>query len=1059
MFQRVNRSRHTGVVAAGTRRSSQRAVLRLEELEQRLVLSVNTITYNQITSLDSSTGPLNATPDTLLDANGNRAVFETYSNGVTKVFTVNSDGTGLTLVDPNNGSNGHDALDISADGSVVLETLGHGDNGVEYRIVNADGTNMHDAYVVGNLEETPVGRLSADGKTVYFTADASFPFQSPNPDPAGLYAVAASGGSQPQLIASLAQVEALMGGPSAFGPDGPDIGGGAFSLGSSSDGSRLVFTVGGSNGGDAELGVNSDGSGLHVISWDTANPSGIGAAGISGDGSKVFVYENTFADGHPYTLTVSNFDGSNPVVLNNLPSDFSFAGGDEHLELTQDGSKLLFGTSSYLVNTDNSGIVQIGTNAANANLVQAHLSHATMNSTGTEFLYAMSDVNNVQQLAVANLNPTLLGADPAIRNVTINPSFIVIAPGSPTTTTTITAQVAGTTRDVSEAFLYNGVSSNNQSSNNNTVDAFADQQLFDDGTNGDVTAGDGIYTNNHIGTEGTVVGPRQVRVTAETLDNSGFLHATAVQVDGPTESTYPGPVPILTVIGTVTADSSGFEHGNVFAYVTSPTGPVKEGQVVFMVGGQTVTANVSNGTASAQVVLPPSTDPNNLTVTAQYVDPSNPSTPPNFNEGNPVTVKVIPVPPTVTVVGAATATASASAQQVAVTATVSSSGNPVPEGTVTFTLGSVTASAPVSNGKASAMLSLPAGFAPGQYNVAASYADTNNPPMFDSSGDTVSTATAGTLTVNPAGTTTTVVSTSAPANGSAQQVAVTATVSSSGNPVPEGTVTFTLGNLTASAPVSNGMASAMLTLPAGFSPGNYTVAASYTDTGSNPLFVSSGGPSSSTTPGTLTVTLPSTTTTVANASVTANGAAQQVAVTATVTSSDGTVNEGTVTFTLGNVTVSAPVVNGSASATLTLPAGSPPGNYSVSASYADTGSNPKFTSSSGPFSSTTPGTLTVSPPPPAPTPTPTPTPTPSAAPTPSPTPTPTPASPPSLHKPSWLAFLDQLSGAVEIVNPNGTETVAESLFGLPLFVSTYNASGNLVSVTIFGINITFLFLL
>jgi hypothetical protein len=65
--------------------------------------------------------------------------------------------------------------------------------------------------------------------------------------------------------------------------------------------------------------------------------------------------------------------------------------------------------------------------------------------------------------------------------------------------------------------------------------------------------------------------------------------------------------------------------------------------------------------------------------------------------------------------------------------------------------------------------------------------------------------------------------------------------------------------------------------------------------------------------------------------------------------------------------------------------------------------------------------------------------------------------PPALHTPFLLAFLDELFHAVETVNPNGTETVTERFFGTTLFVSTYNSSGNLMSVNFEGMNVTSLF--
>ncbi|HTU17837.1 MAG TPA: immunoglobulin domain-containing protein [Gemmataceae bacterium] len=77
---------------------------------------------------------------------------------------------------------------------------------------------------------------------------------------------------------------------------------------------------------------------------------------------------------------------------------------------------------------------------------------------------------------------------------------------------------------------------------------------------------------------------------------------------------------------------------------------------------------------------------------------------------------------------------------------------------------------------------------------------------------------------------------------------------------------------------------------------------------------------------------------------------------------------------------------------------------------------------------------------------------------PPPPPPPSPPPPPVLNVPPLLAFFDSLLGGVETVNANGTETIADNFFGIPLLVSTFDSHGNLVSVDLFGaINITFLF--
>ncbi|HEY7329530.1 MAG TPA: SdrD B-like domain-containing protein [Gemmataceae bacterium] len=118
--------------------------------------------------------------------------------------------------------------------------------------------------------------------------------------------------------------------------------------------------------------------------------------------------------------------------------------------------------------------------------------------------------------------------------------------------------------------------------------------------------------------------------------------------------------------------------------------------------------------------------------------------------------------------------------------------------------------------------------------------------------------------------------------------------------------------------------------------------------------------------------------------------------------------------------------------TITTPTG---GAFNVTLGAGSTNSNGLFGEK-----------LIVTPPPP---------PTTSLPPSPSPTPTQTP--PPALHTPPLLAFFDALLGGIEKVNGNGTETVIDSFLGIPLFVSTYNSKGDLVSVTIFGIDVTFLF--
>jgi hypothetical protein len=500
---------------------------------------VRTITYDQITALTGSNTP-NAGA-TILSAHGNRAVFAANSGAV---YTVNSDGTGLTLVDPSGGAD----LDISADGSVVLERSNHGDSGDEFRVVNADGSNLHVAFDTGSYSASIAGRLSADDKTVFF--EDSYPFTVGGvTDPPGVYAVDAAGGGTPQLIASQGQVAALLGtAPGNIDLFDGEPGGLFLGLGVSADASHLVFHASLNGVGDFLVGVNRDGSGLHTIGPVGVSGDNMAEDGISGDGSTVFRYDSV--NEAPFQLTVYHFDGSGQLTLSVPGGLGAHTAGPEHVQLTQDGSKLLLGSSALLINTDGSGMTQIGTNVAgSAHLTAPQLPSPTMNGAGTEFLYTMIDLSDASQLAVARLNPVSLGGDPTVSNINISPNYIVITPGAASTVTTISGQVSASESGglVTDALLYNGVSSNHLNIGGNEVDSFADNQLYDDGSHGDATAGDGTYTNNGIGTEGTVLGPRTVRVMAQVQDDNGLLHGTAVEVDGLTMVSHAPATPASSV--------------------------------------------------------------------------------------------------------------------------------------------------------------------------------------------------------------------------------------------------------------------------------------------------------------------------------------------------------------------------------------------------------------------------------------------------------------------------------------------------------------------------------
>ncbi len=375
------------------------------------------------------------------------------------------------------------------------------------------------------------------------------------------------------------------------------------------------------------------------------------------------------------------------------------------------------------------------------------------------------------------------------------------------------------------------------------------------------------------------------------------------------------------------------------ATVTSTAGTVNKGTETFTilngttVIGTAVTVNVVNGAAGASYTLPAGTAIGSYTIQAVYngdanflgyTDASHTLT---INHGSATT----------TTAAAATTTFNAAAQTVALSATVTSTAGTVNEGTETFTILNGTTvigtavTVNVVGGTASANYTLPGGTAGGPYTIQAVYNGTA-----DFLGFTDATHV---LTINAAATANASANASATFNGAAQTVALSATVTSGAGTVNEGTETFAIlnGTTVIGTPVTvnvvGGAAGASYTLPAGAAVGSYTIRAVYNGDAD---FLASTDTSH-----VLTVSA-ATTTAAANASTVFSTSAQTVALSATVTSPGGTVNEGTETFTLLNgITVigsaiTVNVVSGAASGNYALPAGVAGGSYTIQAVYNGT---------------------------------------------------------------------------------------------------------------------------
>ena len=357
-----------------------------------------------------------------------------------------------------------------------------------------------------------------------------------------------------------------------------------------------------------------------------------------------------------------------------------------------------------------------------------------------------------------------------------------------------------------------------------------------------------------------------------------------------------------------------------------------------MIGSPTSPVQVSNGSATATYTLPADEPVGLYTIQAYYSG--------YYNANSSTTyLPAVDTSQFLTVTAGSTSTSVSSAaatysggsnQSINLTATVSSTAGTVNEGMVTFTVyqyGTLVGSAvsgEVSDDQASASYNLLAGTAGGTYTIQAVYTD---PADFTTStGNNDLKVAAAATTVAPAD------ESAAYSTLTGEGVTLSATVDSTAGTVSQGTVTFTIvteSGTQIGSPLTvnvvNGAATQNTTLPAGTAEGAYVIEAVYNGTSSYAASLLASS--------TLTVTGATTSTVASNATIGFSSSEQSVPLTATVTSTAGTVNSGTLTFTIlnGSETVGSPdmvtVSAGIASGSYMLPAGTTEGSYTIEAVF------------------------------------------------------------------------------------------------------------------------------
>ncbi|MDQ3656276.1 MAG: hypothetical protein M3457_14520 [Chloroflexota bacterium] len=484
--------------------------------------------YNQITTLEDDSGSVGYP---VLSADGTTAVF-VEAPGTSdpaipnRIFVIGSDGSGLTEVDAYQtlcfcGS----MVDISADGATVVST-----DGVQVRIADAGSARELVSLTSGEITSLVI---AGDGETVFFIVRRdTATMDGATPLPRGVWAIDADGRDLRQVVgaedvADAAGVAAEETG-CCFHSDGHP-------LDASSSGGHVVF---GTYAGDGEhvFAIDGDGSNLTVLRESVVYAMRVA---ISGDGATV-AYDVMPQGADVNEVAVVPFTGGEPKVLEGIPN----SGWDEPLQLSDDGSQLLVSPNSYLVDTATGAIRQLAVHTPGADnqtpLLVDGMPRATMDAGARRFLYVIrstrcADCPNMQeQLATLDIGGEPQDDMPTITNAPILPDEI---PLNFTAAATASAEVegSGTQIAVGVVALRDG---------RYDVNVGRDGILHDDGLEGDVTANDGVFTNNaivHLAAEARDddTGLRTARFQAEFETSDGLRHAVAV--DAATLTVIAGP--------------------------------------------------------------------------------------------------------------------------------------------------------------------------------------------------------------------------------------------------------------------------------------------------------------------------------------------------------------------------------------------------------------------------------------------------------------------------------------------------------------------------------------
>jgi hypothetical protein len=455
-------------------------LLSIQTLAQYETKIVRTINYFQLREFQL--GDIPGIGVKKISANGSKIVF---SSGNKTIWTINTDGSNLVKVfdyaDFRTGPpyiSPH--IEISADGSTITWTDGVG----EIFVANSDGssrlriaTEIPTATGVVGPGIPLAPRITADGSQVCFMNTNG------GPDVAGGYKVKTNGSGLTQLFSYRQMVTQL------FGMSGDEYNANiAFRqhLVISDNGSRLIFGTFSNQPAGHTIAV--DGSSLRIL-FDYAPASNVGLA-ISGDGKKVILAANKFSG--RTSIFSMNFGGSNQLeIVENTGGGPIFGG------MTTDGSHVIAQAGNLpitLLRTDGNGRLDLVVSPYVTIQGKNPFFRAGIGNTisitpdGKRFCFPTVKEFGFSwqsQIWIADINPDSPGGAPAISDVSMSPGYVLNSGGSASTFKAwSTNNLESMTFDGFRAGVY--------------ADIIPAKHLYDNGTYGDATANDGLYTYNAV---------------------------------------------------------------------------------------------------------------------------------------------------------------------------------------------------------------------------------------------------------------------------------------------------------------------------------------------------------------------------------------------------------------------------------------------------------------------------------------------------------------------------------------------------------------------------------